>query len=624
MKTVQLGSLRITNFKGIKFFDIEFNDAETSIYGDNATGKTTIFDAVTWLLFDKDSLNSAKFDILPVGSEGLEAEVEAAILIDRAVTVFKKVYSEKWTRKRGSAQPELTGHNIDHFINGVPVKKNEYASAITEICDEETFRLLTIPRYFNEVMHWQKRRVKLFEVCGDMTDEQVIASNSELSKLPEILGDRTMDDYKKIVIARRVEIDHQIEKIPVQINEAEQAKADVPDDPTTLNKEIETMMSRKKTFESEILRLKEGGQTAELQKQFAELDSKIIRLRNQDAIAYQKIQAKVNQQNDIIARRIFELKADKNFVASNLILFQRNQADLESRIGAARQQWNELNAQEFTGDTNCPTCGQSLPEDQVQATRERFNLNQSQQLAKIKIDGNILKRQLAELPHPAEFAGQTELEKLESTPPEELPKPTVSPEILTLEKIKFKLNEEIATIQAGTENAAKIAELRTSIAGIESQISVCRSKLAQIETNQRQVNRIAELKASETALAKEFEKIEGELNLCELFIRTKVEMVSEAINSKFQLVKFQLFRELINGSIEEVCNTTVNNVPYGSMNNGARINAGLDIINVMSEHYGIKLFQFIDNAEAVTVLLPTASQQIRLVVNEADKTLRKE
>ena len=218
MKTVQLGSLRITNFKGIKFFDIEFNDAETSIYGDNATGKTTIFDAVTWLLFDKDSLNSAKFDILPVGSEGLEAEVEAAILIDRAVTTFKKVYSEKWTKKRGSVQKELTGHNIDRFVDGVPVKSGEFADQIKTICDEETFRLLTIPRYFNEVLHWQNRRVKLFEICGDVTDEQVIASNPKLKSLPEILGDRTMDDYKKIVIARRVEIDHQIQPNPIPNN----------------------------------------------------------------------------------------------------------------------------------------------------------------------------------------------------------------------------------------------------------------------------------------------------------------------------------------------------------------------------------------------------------------------
>ena len=427
MKTVQLGSLRITNFKGIRSFSLELNDTVTSIYGDNATRKTTLFDAVTWLFFDKDSLNSAKFDILPIGSEGLEATVEAAILIDRAVTVLKKVYSEKWTKKRGSVQKELTGHNIDHFINGVPVKKNEYAAAITEICDEETFRLLTIPRYFNEVMHWQKRRVKLFEICGDMTDEQVIAANGKLKTLPEILGDRTMDDHKKIVTARRVEIDRQIEKIPVQILEAEQAKADVPDDPAKLNKEIETMQSRKKTFESEILRQEEGGQTAELQRQLAELDSKIIRLRNQDAIAYQKLVSAVNQKNDIIARRIFELKTDKNSVASNLIISERNKTDIESRIDAKRYEYIEIEKREFEGDMNCPTCGQSLPDDQVQVTRERFNLSQSQKLAKIKMDGDILKRQLAELPEPAEFAGQTELDKLESTPPDEMPKTTENP-----------------------------------------------------------------------------------------------------------------------------------------------------------------------------------------------------
>ena len=60
------------------------------------------------------------------------------------------------------------------------------------------------------------------------------------------------------------------------------------------------------------------------------------------------------------------------------------------------------------------------------------------------------------------------------------------------------------------------------------------------------------------------------------------------------------------------------------MNNAARINVGLDIINTLSEHYGITAPIFIDNAEAVTSLIQTAGQQIRLIVSEKDKQLRVE
>jgi hypothetical protein len=67
---------------------------------------------------------------------------------------------------------------------------------------------------------------------------------------------------------------------------------------------------------------------------------------------------------------------------------------------------------------------------------------------------------------------------------------------------------------------------------------------------------------------------------------------------------------------------TVNGVPYWSANNAARINAGIDICNTLSAHFGKTLPMFCDNAEAVTDLMSTIAQQIKLVVSEQDKKLR--
>lgn len=623
MKTIQLGSIRIENFKGIKSFETEFNDGLTTIYGDNATGKTTTFDAVTWLLFGKDSLDSTKFDILPIGSTGLSASVEATILVDRSITTLKKTYKEKYTKKRNrvSAKRELTGHDIDHFVDGVPVKKNEYDAAIRAICDEEPFRLLTIPLYFNEVLHWQKRREILFNVCGDLTDEQVISSSLELAGLPEILGSHTMDDHIKIVKARRTEVNKQLADVPVKITEAERAKAPVTESRESLQKTIATLMKQDDELNAEIKRLQEGGQAAELKRLIAELDSRIIQIQNRDAIELQKQWAVVNQRNEKIQRQIFELKADKNSFISNSAIFERDKADLEKRISALRSEYLELEKQQYAGDTNCPTCGQALPEDQIKNAVEKFNLTQSQEKERIKLDGKVLKRQLAELPPPAEFTGQAELDQLEATPPEKVSQPAVSPEIKKLQSDKNLLEYDLSKLGSNTETASKISELKAKIAGIETEISACRNSLAQIETNARQDKRIVELKAEEKMLAREFEKIESELALCELFVRTKVDLVTDSINAKFKFVKFQLFEEQINGGIKEVCNVTLRN---GSpeLSHSEKINAGVDIINVFSEFHGVNIFQFIDNAEAVTDLLPTEAQRIRLVVSEADKTLR--
>jgi hypothetical protein len=65
-------------------------------------------------------------------------------------------------------------------------------------------------------------------------------------------------------------------------------------------------------------------------------------------------------------------------------------------------------------------------------------------------------------------------------------------------------------------------------------------------------------------------------------------------------------------------------VPYSNLNHGARLNVGLDIINTLSDFYNFNAPIFVDNAEAVTQLIPTRSQLIRLVVSEKDKKLRME
>jgi predicted ATP-dependent endonuclease of OLD family len=196
---MRLISLTLNNFKGIKSFALKPQGKDINIYGDNATGKTTLADAFMWLLFDKDSQNRKDFQIKTLGQDGepehgLEHSVEAVLELENGKRItLKKVFKEKWTKKRGSATAEFTGHTTDHFIDGVPAKKKEYDEKIAEIADEQIFRLLTDPAYFNQQLHWQKRRELLLEVCGDVSDAEVIASKADLSKLADILGNRTID-----------------------------------------------------------------------------------------------------------------------------------------------------------------------------------------------------------------------------------------------------------------------------------------------------------------------------------------------------------------------------------------------------------------------------------------------
>ena len=198
---MKLLKLTLDNFKGIKHFELDTKDGDVAVYGDNATGKTTLFDAFLYLLFGKDSQNKADFAIktLDEGNNvipGLDHAVEGVLEISGATRTLKKVYSEVWTKKRGNATKEMTGHTTDYFIDGVPAQKKEYDAFVAGIADEGIFKLLTSPIYFNEQVHWLERRKILLEVCGDITDSEVVGANPELAKLAKILGDRD-DEVKK-------------------------------------------------------------------------------------------------------------------------------------------------------------------------------------------------------------------------------------------------------------------------------------------------------------------------------------------------------------------------------------------------------------------------------------------
>ena len=118
MKKIKLLSMHIQNFKGCKDKTIDFGE-KTRISGANATGKTTIFDAFTWLLFGKDSLGSTDFDIRPLDTNGkmidnIEICVKARISVDDEAFELKKVQKQKWVKKRGTDTREFQG-NVNEF-----------------------------------------------------------------------------------------------------------------------------------------------------------------------------------------------------------------------------------------------------------------------------------------------------------------------------------------------------------------------------------------------------------------------------------------------------------------------------------------------------------------------------
>jgi len=654
---MKLLNLVLRNFKGIKDFSIDTQGGNVSIMGDNGTGKTTLADAMSYLLFDKDSLNRKDFGIKTLDAEGneihnLDHEVSGTFDIQGRVTTLKKVYVEKWTKQRNSANKEFDGHTTNYWIDGVPKPKKDYDKFISGIVDEKVFKLLTSPSYFNEQLHWQERRETLLAICGDISDEDVINSqvtigNKDMLSLLNVLNaGRTLDDHRKVITARRAEINKELDRIPVRIDEATRSLPDITEiaPKEVIQTEITSLKAQQQDTQQAIVRIENGGEIAEKQRQMREVEGRLLDVQNKHrAETSDKVFAKKNKLQDLklnLGNVGSNIERQQRNIDSNLAEIKRCEASVETM----RSKWFEANSEEFTFEQSCtcPTCKQALPEEQVQAARQRaleeFNLDKSKRREAINADGKGYKEKAARLQAENEDS-QKQIDKLttEKATAEqaitalqaELDGMNDMPDISTNHEYTKALQDKSA-IQAqieelNTQKQSVVQQLQGEVNMLGQEIGARDSKLAVIEQHEKGQKRIEELAAEQKTLGAEFEKLEGELCLTEQFIRTKVNMLESRINSKFKYARFKLFDVQINGGVNECCETTYNGVPYsGGLNNAARINAGLDIINTLSEHYGFVAPIFVDNREAVTQLIETKAQVISLVVSKSDKALRVE
>lgn len=646
---MKLQSLTLHNFKGIRDFTLDLQGRDVSIYGDNGTGKTTLFDAFTWLLFDKDSKDQAAFDVKTLDAEnkplpGLDHEVEAELDLGGRAITLKKSYKEVYTKKRGSAEATFTGHTTDYFVDGVPVKKKEYDETIAEIADESIFKLLTNPRFFNDQLHWQKRRELLLEVCGDVSDADVIKSDKALAALPEILGARSMDKHRDMVRSQMTAINKEMQQIPVRIDEATRALPDLAGlDRAVLEKELKELQEQKQAKEQEKIRLESGGEIAEKRKALAELDAELLEWKAGMRV---DIDAGIASEQTMVRqcqREIDGLQAEIERLEREIGSKQSIIADREKSMAEARENWKEVNAREFTFEQTdtCPTCGQALPKEQIEAARQKaladFNTKKAGDLESITADGKAmgaeikgLQAEIAELEKDAaDFRAELEPAK-KSKAEAESRLAKLEQQAADLERhpdYLEKLAGREALLAAITalqqDSSEELQKVLSEIIEIAARIKGTEAELAKFTARKDGEARIAELQEQERKLAAEYEALEQQVYLCEEFTRAKVRLLDEKINSRFELARFKLFNVLVNGSLEECCETLYDGVPWSTgMNNGRQINVGIDIINTLSKHYAFTAPIFADNAESVTEIIPTPAQLIRLVVSKPDKKLR--
>ena len=646
--------IKLSNFQGIASMEISLGGKSASIFGDNGTGKTTIFNAITWLLFDKPSTGAKNWTPKTRGADGekhnLEHSVTATfVLQDGSRVMLGKTLREVYKKKRGSTTAEYTGNTVDYFLDGVPVKEKEYTAAVSEYCGgEQIMKLLTMPDYFPETMEWKKRRELLLEICGDVSDDDVIESNPDLQDLPTYLIKPgtlsqfyTVEEYSKIAKARKADINRQLDAIPGRIDEAKRAiPAELPAK-DVLEARLHAAAQATEEARQMIADIRAGtGDThraalAAVRAELAEARADYTR-KNKDAMAgtYEALAA-IDKEIREAGRRADDARAEA--------ATKRRQAErLTNLRESILAEYREAAALKFdAGQETCPTCGRRLPEDKIEAMRGDFNQRRAERLAAINERGRReankdmiagVEAQAEELDRRAAEAdaeAQAAREKRESVsrglasvPPFE-------------ETAEYKaLADRIAGLESAAAEADKGVSAQAEQADARLQECLAREhdirgQIIQTENAVRQRARVEELEAQEKQLAEEYEKVERGVYLCEVFTKKKVSALTDRINSKFRSVSFQLFTEQVNGGLSECCEVLVPSedgamVPYSTANHAARVNAGLEIVATIAEHFGREMPVIVDNAESVTRLIDTEGQVIRLVVSEADKVLRVE
>lgn len=645
---IKLIKLVLDNFKGAKHFELNAEAKDIVVKGENNTGKTTIADAFYWLLFNKDSKGATKFSIKTLDSAGeeinnLKHSVYAVLNIDGKEHHIKKTYSEKWTRKRGQAKSTFTGHETVYELGATedeltPKKLKDFNEFINSIIsDEQIFKLTTNPFWFNSLKQDERKKI-LMSLVDEVTDEDVINSDSKLKELKKLLGDGSLEDFKMRISRNKKSINEDLKAIPVRVDEINHNMPDVRKyNKQSLEEELTEIINQINQVDIEIKDVENGLEIEKIEKAIKSKELDIQYLKdNHNHGNKRELSSLINQDSEL-QRAIAIKRRDLSNLTAEL---QKNESVMEEqneKFKALGIKHKELvnEQKEFTTTTVCDCCGQDIPDhmqqDAIQKMKESYNADKSERLEKIQSDGIEIRNKVKQL--------SEQNDEIESTM-EELKK-EIEKETKNVEEIKEnikkiesnntdvkdtdeykQLDSEIKalkekkgqSIQSMSEDVQNIVKSKKEPLIIKQE--EIKQKLDDIQVSQRAIDRIKELETKQEQLAQEYNDLEHATFLTEEFTKQKVNLMEGSINDKFEITKFKLFDVQINQGVQDVCIATHNGVPFDSgLNNAARINVGLDIINALSKHYNFYAPIMIDNAESVTEVHKTTSQQIQLEVS---------
>lgn len=355
---VKFLSLRIENFKSIKNMEIEFSDT-TKIYGANETGKTTVADALSWVLTGKNSLGESTFNVIPIHSTGISPTVELKLSIESNGTERKPTLTRVQKAKIGRDKNFTGEYATECYVNGVKYTQRDFEKWIADnICDPEIFRLIHDVKYFTENIAvsgrerpWEARRRLLTGLCGLGDDLQIAALSDDFKAVAEKLGEYDTAEQWMLKL-----------------------KAENAQTQKNLDAAIAKMVAYDEILEANRLETTEGETKLELELKRAELKDKKKTLTND----WQTTFMSRNDELVKLAQKIGNAEAHINGV--NLLL-----------EGTEKHIFDEM-GKDSVRET-CPVCGKKFSQKSIEQAKKRH----ADTIVELKAQSRALRDELSEV-----------------------------------------------------------------------------------------------------------------------------------------------------------------------------------------------------------------------------------
>lgn len=670
-----LKSLHLENFKGIKNLDVKFSN-KTKVKGQNAAGKTTIFDAFTWLLFNKNSAGEEKFNVRPLDKDGncidnVEIKAVAVLDVDGKEVELSKVQKQNWVKKRGTNTVTLQGNPNTYEIDGYPKSEADFKAYVAGLAQsEDMFKMLTNPQYFSS-LKWKDQRDILMKLISDFSDVELSKEDAKYAPLlDELEKAPSTDDIRSKFSKALTEWKKKQAEIPVRIDEAEKSKVDVD----VAEQELLKTDLERQIKEIELQMESSSKVIDDLEQQKFELQFEVNDCKRKANESLIKERRSLDDRKDEATIKFNDLHKQITKLESEIIEKKKRIPTLESEKAELGKQYMSEKEKAFDespylfdefkwkfdeSTTVCSLCGQRLPEDKIEqlktdfeekkakakedaaerlkTIRESFNNQKVAELNRIaslgtdkKSEIEIMKSDIedAEKKLPELREQETEQMKIKNECIKKLSELPEEADLNTSEDYKALMKKDTdlqSKIDSARANSIDTSELESKKLELEAALEDAKTIIAQATKNVEIDERIAELQTEQKEIGQKVADQEQMLYLLEEFIRFKLDKISDSINSHFKTVNFKLFEMQLNGGMKDCCECTVNGVPYSTLNSGHRIVAGLDIIRSLSELYGVSVPVFVDNAESLNEFnVPDMDAQLILLSVSEDKQLKVE